>query len=90
MHGRPVICSDIGGMAEAVTDGVDGLHFAVGEPEELARAMVRAVDTEGLWEELREGIPPILSSVEAADQHLELYRRLAESWRARDALAAEG
>ena len=25
--GRPVICSDIGGMAESVRDGVDGLHF---------------------------------------------------------------
>jgi glycosyltransferase involved in cell wall biosynthesis len=26
-HGRPVICSDIGGMAEKVTHGVNGLHF---------------------------------------------------------------
>ena len=26
-HGRPVICSDIGGMSEKVTDGVNGLHF---------------------------------------------------------------
>ena len=37
MHGRPVICSDIGGMAEKVTDGVDGLHFRGGDPEDLAR-----------------------------------------------------
>ena len=28
---RPVICSDIGGMAEAVTDGHDGLHFRTGD-----------------------------------------------------------
>ena len=31
-HGRPVICSNIGGMAEAVRDGVDGLHFPAGDP----------------------------------------------------------
>ena len=37
LHGRPVICSDIGGMAEKVTDGVDGLHFRVGDPRSLAR-----------------------------------------------------
>ena len=28
-HGRPMICSNIGGMAEKITDGVDGLHFRV-------------------------------------------------------------
>jgi glycosyltransferase involved in cell wall biosynthesis len=27
---RPVICSDIGGMAEKVRDGLDGFHFAAG------------------------------------------------------------
>ena len=32
MHGRPVICSDIGGMAEKVTHQVNGLHFTVGSP----------------------------------------------------------
>ena len=30
VHGRPVICSDIGGMAEKVRHGVDGLHVPVG------------------------------------------------------------
>ena len=30
--GRPVICSDIGGMAEKVTDGVNGLHFRPATP----------------------------------------------------------
>lgn len=34
--GRPVICSDIGGMAEKVRDGVDGFHFRAGSPHELA------------------------------------------------------
>ena len=39
LHGRPVICSDIGGMAEKVTDGVDGLHFRAGDPRSLARVL---------------------------------------------------
>ncbi|HEY3553426.1 MAG TPA: glycosyltransferase family 4 protein, partial [Solirubrobacterales bacterium] len=57
--GRPVICSDIGGMAEKVTDGVSGLHFRVGDPESLAATIRRAVTTPGLWEHLRQGIPPV-------------------------------
>jgi glycosyltransferase involved in cell wall biosynthesis len=55
--GRPVICSDIGGMAEKVADGVNGLHFRVGDPEDLAATIRRAVDTPGLWDHLRQGIP---------------------------------
>jgi glycosyltransferase involved in cell wall biosynthesis len=56
--GRPVICSDVGGMAEKVEDGVNGLHFRVGDPESLAATIRRAVTTPGLWDHLREGIPP--------------------------------
>jgi glycosyltransferase involved in cell wall biosynthesis len=56
--GRPVICSDIGGMAEKVTDGVNGLYFRVGDPESLAATIRRAVETPGLWDHLRKGIPP--------------------------------
>ena len=36
MHGRPVICSGIGGMAEHVQDRVSGLHFEVGDDQSLA------------------------------------------------------
>ena len=53
-HGRPVICSDIGGKSEKVTDGVNGLHFRRGDPESLARVMEHAAETPGLWDELRE------------------------------------
>jgi glycosyltransferase involved in cell wall biosynthesis len=42
--GTPLIVSDIGGMAEKVRDGVDGLHFKRGSPVDLARAMVEAAD----------------------------------------------
>jgi len=38
--GTPLIVSGIGGMAEKVHDGVDGLHFRVGSAPDLARAML--------------------------------------------------
>jgi glycosyltransferase involved in cell wall biosynthesis len=56
-HGRPVICSDIGGQSEKVSDGVNGLHFRRGDPSDLARALEAAAETPGLWEKLRAGIP---------------------------------
>jgi len=79
MHRRPVLTSDIGGMAEKVDDEVNGLHFPVGEPEQIARAMLRAADTEGLWDGLRAGIPEIMSSEEAAGQHKQVYDELLTS-----------
>jgi glycosyltransferase involved in cell wall biosynthesis len=57
-YGRPVICSDIGGMSKRVTDGVNGLHFRRRDAIDLARKVTRAAETPGLWDELRKGIPP--------------------------------
>jgi glycosyltransferase involved in cell wall biosynthesis len=56
---RPVICSDIGGMAEKVQHGVNGLHFRAGDPASLAATMKQAAETPGLWEDLRDGITPV-------------------------------
>ena len=36
MQRRPVICTGIGGMAEKVTNEVNGLHFAASDPSSLA------------------------------------------------------
>jgi glycosyltransferase involved in cell wall biosynthesis len=35
--GTPVVCSRLGAMEEIVSDGRTGLHFAPGDPEDLAR-----------------------------------------------------
>ena len=59
LHRRPVICSDIGGMAEKVTDNVNGLHFPAGDAASLAEVVKRATRTPGLWEKLRAGIPEV-------------------------------
>lgn len=74
--GRPVICSDVGGMAEKVVDGVNGLHFRVGDPESLAATIRRAVTTLGLWERLCGGIPPVHSMAEHAKVLTAAYESL--------------
>jgi glycosyltransferase involved in cell wall biosynthesis len=76
-HGRPVICSDIGGMAEKVRDGTDGLHFRAGSAESLADKLIMALGTPGLWDRLRAGAPKPLTPVGTARQHLALYRELS-------------
>ncbi|MBB5694013.1 glycosyltransferase [Muricoccus pecuniae] len=38
--GTPLLVSGIGGMAEKVQDGVDGLHFRAGSAPDLTRAML--------------------------------------------------
>jgi glycosyltransferase involved in cell wall biosynthesis len=77
-HGRPVICSDIGGMAEKVTDGVNGLHFRASDPASLAEVMTKALTTPGLWEHLRAGIPPVHRADEHAATLCGLYDELLD------------
>jgi glycosyltransferase involved in cell wall biosynthesis len=71
--GRPILCSNIGGMAEKVTHGVDGLHFRVGSAGDLAACIETAATTPGLWQRLQAGItaPPAIDAT--VDQLLALY-----------------
>jgi glycosyltransferase involved in cell wall biosynthesis len=73
-HGKPVICSDIGGMAEAVQDGVDGLHFRAGSPSSLADVLQRAATTPGLWDRLSGGITPVRALPEHVAALQSVYR----------------
>ena len=73
-HWRPVICSAIGGALELVRDGVNGLHFPVGDAASLAAAMRRAVEEPGLWQRLVDGITAPVSIDESATRHIDLYR----------------
>lgn len=75
-HGRPIIASDIGGMAEKVRHDIDGLHFRVSNPESLAEAMTRAIREPALWSRLRAGIRPPTSARQAAERHAVLFERL--------------
>jgi glycosyltransferase involved in cell wall biosynthesis len=75
--GRPVICSNIGGMAEKVDDSVNGLHFRANDPTSLAAVIERAASEPGLWDRLRGGIPRLYSMDDHARELLTLYGRLS-------------
>ncbi|QRM30274.1 glycosyltransferase family 4 protein [Microvirga sp. VF16] len=76
IHRRPVIASGIGGMAEAIRDGIDGLHVRPDDPVSLARVMQQAVETPALWETLVAGINPPADITIVAEHHLALYHSL--------------
>ncbi len=76
---RPVICSDIGGMAEKVTPGVNGLHFRTGNADSLTGAIVQAATAEGLWDRLQAGIPEVHTLQAHAENLTGIYRELLGS-----------
>lgn len=78
MHKRPVIASNIGGMAEKVTDDVDGLHFQAGNPADLADVIQRAATDKELWDRLASGIKPVFDMSSAIEEHDRLYHRLTQ------------
>jgi glycosyltransferase involved in cell wall biosynthesis len=77
-HGRPIICSDVGGMAEKVTDGVDGMHFRVGDAHSLARAIETATTSPRLWRSLRDGIREPHSMDTHVAHLMDMYGNLIE------------
>jgi glycosyltransferase involved in cell wall biosynthesis len=75
LHGRPVICSNIGGMAEKVRDGIDGLHFRAASVESLVDRLVTAISSPNLWNDLRAHIPPPNAADAMAARHVQLYQQ---------------
>jgi glycosyltransferase involved in cell wall biosynthesis len=75
--GRPVICSDIGGMAEKVRPGLDGLHFAAGRPRSLARVLQSIAQRPEILDEVSQTIRGPWSAADAIRAHLDLYAGLA-------------
>lgn len=45
LAGKPVLCSDIGGMSEKVSDGVSGMHFIAGSVDDLAKRICEIVNS---------------------------------------------
>lgn len=73
MHRRPIICSDIGGMAEKVEDQITGLHFKARNAASLAKNIKRAINDAELWQNLVDNIKPRLSIKDSAMQHIKVY-----------------
>ena len=57
--GIPIICSNIGGMAEKVTDKENGLHFEVGSSKDLAKVILTLTDNHKLINYLKAHIPSV-------------------------------
>ena len=70
---RPVICSNIGGMAEKIRPGRDGWHLTPGDPTELAALVTRLaadrVEVTAMAASLRDPVAPSVT----VDAHLALY-----------------
>ena len=75
-HRRPLMCSDIGGMAEKVHNGKDGLHFRAGSAQDLADRMAEVLSDPQAWDRLRTSMRQPTGHIDCARDHVELYRRL--------------
>ncbi|SDB74759.1 glycosyltransferase [Belnapia rosea] len=82
LNRRPVITSDIGGMAEKVRDGLDGFHFQAGSAHSLAALIKRLAEMPETLLNLQRSmaVPPSLRETTRATTRL--YRKLIQ---ARDA-----
>lgn len=72
--GRPAVCSDIGGMAEKVTDGVDGFLFPAGSAVDLASLLRRLADDPDQLKSVEAGVAARKTDDAAMEEHLRLYR----------------
>lgn len=68
--GRPLMASDIGGMAEKVRHGVDGISVPAGNVLQWRAALLEASGYVEQWDRLRSGISKPLTYAGCAAQHL--------------------
>lgn len=73
--GRPLVVSDIGGMAEKVQDGVTGVHVQAGNALAWRETLSRLSGFLGEWDALREGIVKPGTHAECVDLHLQTFNR---------------
>lgn len=73
---RPIICSDIGGMAEKVVDGRDGFHFPAGNAVALASLLRRLASTRSRLDAVSKTLRPPQAMETIVAQHEALYHRL--------------
>ncbi|MCA9322432.1 MAG: glycosyltransferase, partial [Planctomycetes bacterium] len=76
LAGIPVLASDRGGMAELVDDGVNGLHFRLGDADDLRAKIRRLIDDRQLVRQLSNR-PGVVKNIrdDAVDMEAR-YRRL--------------
>lgn len=82
--GVPVLASDVGGIADFVRDGVDGLVFARGSVAALRRQIERVASEPALLPRLRSGLPVAKTVAQEADELEAVYRDLLDRPRRRE------
>jgi glycosyltransferase involved in cell wall biosynthesis len=75
----PVIASNLGGMAELIQHGRNGLLFEAGNASDLAAQLARLVEEPGLLDALRRGTGPVRSMDEEISELVGIYERAAGS-----------
>jgi glycosyltransferase involved in cell wall biosynthesis len=76
MSGIPVIASNLGGMADLVTDRKNGLLFEANNSDSLAETIQELVNSETLLNQLRLGIPTIKSIQDNGVEIEQIYQQL--------------
>lgn len=74
--GVPVLGSRLGGIAELVRDGVDGVLLPVGDATAWAAAIERLARDRGKVAQLRAGVRPPRTMAAVAEDMIGIYRRL--------------
>lgn len=70
---KPVVVSDLGGMAEMVEHGANGMKFLPGDARSLSMQLGRLLDEPGLLESLVAGIRPVKTVAEETHEVENLY-----------------
>lgn len=76
--GKPVLCSNIGGMAEKVRDGLDGFWFEKGDRRSLAHLLATIAADPALLHGLAGTMRKPATVEDAVDAHLAAYHALLQ------------
>jgi glycosyltransferase involved in cell wall biosynthesis len=76
--GIPVLGSNLGGISEVVRDGIDGLLIEPGSVERWADALRRLAEDPKLRLQLKSGVRPPRSGLDAASDMLALYNSILQ------------
>jgi glycosyltransferase involved in cell wall biosynthesis len=82
-HGVPVLASDVAGITECVTDGVNGFTFRAGDVADLQAKLQMICEHPECLYEIRENIRHprpsqyrVMSHTETADAYINLYQQV--------------
>lgn len=76
--GKPVIATDLGGMAEAIRHDIDGLLFDAGDAKNLSQQMLRLIEEPDLLARLRCGIAPVRTVADEVTQLSAVYQQVLD------------